>query len=417
MRVTFVHDQSIAENFMRYLTIGLLMFACGCGPLRPFEVATTGGRTALTQWEYQEAISRIYQTQVLLNLIRMVEYGESPVHFEFSDITATIDDDAGVNLSLGFDDAPSGRVTIGSVSVPNVENPVSIMPSTSASRSVQLVAKVSPVVGKNWVYDWYYAIGNQFIRDPDLRWYREVTTADDPSCANFRLASDGSDITVSYRLRTYQLRSSAPANNEVFVSARECFSPPRELGALTTILSLLSSSRPDGEASQIPVEQLKSTGASSTYTFHLAVPDKTDPVYDDNLKQLGFYLMGKDVRVLVPQGAGNVPSEVRAKITRTASTYKLDQSLQLITEDDTGKGDRILDRYLAALAGKDPPKGTLVIEFTPGLVVPDRESLLLPSDRVAGLAKRRVPPGEKLEKQLLQEIVDEIRRLTATRGG
>lgn len=231
-------------------TLCLSLLITACGPLRPGQDLYTGGRTALSHWEYQDAIGRLYQTQVLLNLIRIVEYGETPVHFEFSDISTTVKDTADASLGLSFVDNPSGATISGNVIIPNHDTPISFAPKASAARSVEILAKAKPVTGRNWVYDWYYRIAEQMIENPNAKWWADILDdIAEQDCACDRIRP--SDIRLTYRGHTYKVRRCFPAAllESINVSTwsglgRYCLAPADELGSLASILNILSQSRP-----------------------------------------------------------------------------------------------------------------------------------------------------------------------------
>ena len=75
-------------------------------PLHPGQEATTGGRAGLTEWEYYDALNQMYQAQVMLNVIRLVEHGQAPLHFEFSNVKASITDSANIGSGFEFFDSP-----------------------------------------------------------------------------------------------------------------------------------------------------------------------------------------------------------------------------------------------------------------------------------------------------------------------
>ena len=372
----------------------VLLMCSGCGPLRPFEAVRTGGRTALTQWEYQEALARIYQTQVLLNLIRMVEYGEAPLHFEFTDISATIRDDASIGIDLSFNDSPEGLTVVGNVAVPKLDTPVNLTPKTSTSRSVQILANARPVVRTNWIYEWYYTIAWQFQNNPELRWYRQAHELDSPGCENSdespRLKS--SDITVSYRLRNYQLRTGikTPAG---------CFSPPEELGALTTILSLLTDSSP-AQSITIPVTKIEKHGIDQVKLF-LAEG------WGAARRSLG----GKALTLSIPRGASN--SDFSVPVTVTLFTAKEDPISAPLT-CRVLEIDALTSLSNAATAfEKLQDKGRGIrLRYSA-----DPDEILLPSKHVLRLAQRGQSTKPETEISILKRILDQVTLRNTAKGG
>lgn len=402
------------------LVIVFAFCAAGCGPLRPFEEFKTGGRTALAHWEYQEALSRLYQTQVLLNLVRMVEFGEAPVHFEFSDVQATITDDAGASLGLSFLDSPAGRLTVGNVLIPVQDNPITATPGVSSARRVQILAKAAPVTRNNWIYDWYYAVAGQMLRDPDIRWYR---TGDDDNCDDcgclddrLRLAREGSDLSVSYRFENYRLRNcvkiaAGSPYGEAFGSST-CISPPREIGALTTILTLLSDSRPDpAQSLQIP---LANDGfrqeALGQYRAQMAIGnDRKSEDYRERLFEFMRFLENdeKRVRIQIAQGAG----ESYASFRMLVSDSDAEKGILFLELEDLNQESSIrsaLQKHESLL--KDEKRMALSVE----LEERRDDRLILPSEEVERLAKRSSSAPKTLELDLLKDILSELRRLRAS---
>ena len=210
-------------QFARALGLFVLAVAphlvLGCrfdGPLRPGQEATTGGRTALTQWEFYDAVTQMYEAQVLLNIVRLVEYGEAPVHFEFSDILATITDSGRAALGFEFFDSPTGFSGVGSRVVSNPDTNVKFTPSIEGSRQVVLQAKATPVTRQNWIYGWYYEVADTFLRFPDQKFY--LTGRHELGAQRM--------TQIAYRGTVYRV-------NPVKADA---------LGALTAIVSFLSKS-------------------------------------------------------------------------------------------------------------------------------------------------------------------------------
>lgn len=207
--------------------------ACGCSS-RPFGAGagamtevTTGGRTALSKWEFYEALSQMYQAQVMLNIVRLVEYGEAPLHLEFSDITATVTDNAGVGSGFEFFDSPIGFEGVGNVVVPIRDTNVKFTPELSLGRQVVIQAKATPIVRNNWVYAWYYTMADQYTKEEKWAFYKKATALED-----FR-----DRLKIRYRGDTYIVKDDKELKDTGLV-------PQHELGGLTAILSFLSPSSP-----------------------------------------------------------------------------------------------------------------------------------------------------------------------------
>ncbi len=219
---------------------GLVAVLAGCtSPLRFGQELQTGGRAGLTQWEVYDAYAQLYKAQVFLNIVRLVEYGEAPLHFEFSDITATITDKAGVSSGFEFFDSPAGVAGIaGAVVVPTADTNVKFTPSLSASRDVVVQAKAMLVGRENWVYDWYYTVADQYKGDKRFSFYEPIGA----------LGNNGGRLALWYRGKRYGARDSFGEKGQ-FKKADGALdtlqpTPEEELGSLTAILSFMRNSNP-----------------------------------------------------------------------------------------------------------------------------------------------------------------------------
>lgn len=214
----------------------------GCAsPLRFGQELQTGGRAGLTQWEVYDAYAQMYKAQVFLNIVRLVEYGEAPLHFEFGDVIATITDQASIGSGFEFFDSPAGAPVIaGAVVVPVPDTNIKFMPSLSSSRNVVVTAKAKLIGRENWVYDWYYTVADQYKKDKgiekkDIRFYKRIGSLD----------HNGGRLALWFRHVRYGVR-------EVFEkpfgvgNGRDKIQPKpeEELGSLTAILSFMRSSNP-----------------------------------------------------------------------------------------------------------------------------------------------------------------------------
>lgn len=402
-----------------------IFLVVGCGPLRPFEEFKTGGRTALTQWEYQEAISRLYQSQVLLNLIRMVEYGETPVHFEFSEIQATIIDETSAGMGISFDDSPTGRNIVGNVIIPTYDTPINFKPEFGGSRRVQLFAKAAPIVRKNWVYDWYYQIAQQFRADPSLRWY-EASIAGTGRGVDlvreepFGLHDRGSDIVVTYQKTRYVLKPQVkvePGSQFYSFAPGKVLTPPRELGALTTILTLLSESRPESTLSNLPVSAIKPLGDSNRQ-YELYVPTSTAVavVVDDFIARINDssntqlpYRLTMDQPDLIGRATFLVkPIEAQRRgdfIVFVVRYNTLPRRTGLATAVDAWN----------AVKSKNKDRASASLSFE-AFELKDAELLIQPLMMVQHLSKRASPGPIVEDKDLLKGILEQLERLNSSQS-
>jgi hypothetical protein len=232
------------------------LLGSGCvapGPLRPGQEATTGGRTAQSQWEFHDALTQMYQAQVMLNVIRLAEYGEAPLHFEFSDITATIRDEGKAAIGFEFLDSPAGGSAVGSVFVANRDTNVRFTPSLSLGRNVEIQAKATPVTRQNWIYNWYYTVADQFTQHEERKFYRKAPPSEALSMA-IKAYTEGR-LALWYRGDLYRVREAfhTPLEVEHYPLGSSdlrkermdaALRPQDELGGLTAILSFLQPSDP-----------------------------------------------------------------------------------------------------------------------------------------------------------------------------
>lgn len=215
-----------ARPMFGFLVAVLLCPFASCvhsNPLRPGQEATTGGRAALNQWEFYEALSQMYQAQVLLNVVRLVEHGETPIHFEFSNVQAQIEDKAGVSSGFEFFDSPQGiNSVVGTVVVPNPDTNVMFTPSIAIDRTVTITADAKPLTRQNWILDWYFFAAER-CSSPTTSFYGKLDLGE------VMRDSTGRGSVIHYRGKHYAVR-------DVHDS--------RELTGLTTIVSFLQESRP-----------------------------------------------------------------------------------------------------------------------------------------------------------------------------
>lgn len=221
-------------------------------PLRPGQEFTTGGRTALTQWEFYDALSQMYQAQVFLNVVRLVEYGEAPLHFKFSDVTATITDSGGVASGFEFFDSPLGVNIVGQNVIGTGQTNVKFTPSLSLDRKVQIQAKATPVTDKDWIYDWYYTVADYFLENgsskskrSNARCFYERFTGVNALCEALKASKDHR-LALWYRGDLYAVRQEYDefVKKEISTVSPKPITPEEELGALTTLISLLRESSP-----------------------------------------------------------------------------------------------------------------------------------------------------------------------------
>lgn|GEM_PF-4471722 len=416
-----------------HLAIIALTVVAGCGPLRPFEELKTGGRTALTQWEYQEAISRLYQSQVLLNLIRMVEYGETPVHFEFSDIQTTITDDASADLGLSFTDGPSGRDIVGTVILPQYDNPVSFMPNISGARKVSILAKAAPVTRKNWIYDWYYQIADQWRAHPQLRWYY-AWLADSPQQRpisnaveiekNFKLDTEDSGITVFYHGHQFFLRPYIDLDCEEGDGRRrkngyKSIVPARELGALTTILCQLAESRPADASLEVQIDEIIPFKNQKQLDVIIGSPNpfaSSDQKFKNFFGRLAASVAVNPVRLKLSQGAGSAYKsflvEVMDQRVKTGNPNQQVVRISLLGTPDTSDFSKAVKRWNDLRSGGSNPDAVLNIEANS-----TNESIIIPTTLVGSLAKRKSKDDKLDEKKLLSAILGELERQNSRAAG
>lgn len=232
------------------------LVGAGCrsmsSPLHPGQEALTGGRAALSQWEFYDALAQMYRAQVMLNVVRLVEYGEAPLHFEFSDITAKVTDQASIGSGFSFLDSPVGGSVVGNVFVATPDTNVTFTPSISTSRKVEIQAKATPVVRNNWIYNWYYTIADQFTdhtrlsskgRANERAFYERISGATKFG-RDFWENLKGR-LSLWYRGDLYVIKESYKSPFEVdgFTLRRSPF-PAEELGGLTAIVTFLQPSDP-----------------------------------------------------------------------------------------------------------------------------------------------------------------------------
>ena len=106
----------IANIAGRFLPVGLMILIAGC-------TTSYGPRTIPgARFDYNEAISRSWDDQLLLNLVRL-RYRDNPLFVDVSSITASysVERSGAIGGSVGSDEGPQGSAGVG---LKLVENPV-----------------------------------------------------------------------------------------------------------------------------------------------------------------------------------------------------------------------------------------------------------------------------------------------------
>lgn len=298
---------------------------CGCGsmfsPLRVGQEAQTGGRATLSMWEVYDALSQMYQAQVMMNMIRLVEYGETPLHFEFSSITPNITDTGMVSSTFKFVDSPTGKLIGGGLvgAGAQLDTNVTFTPMVSGTRVVNITAKAEPIVRENWVYNWYYTMAEIYDKRPERRFYMSAKPWE------AAVAAVEGRLVMQYRGKAYMVK---PDTEKLFPT-KDKQSPrvsglvaertaQRELGGLTAIVSFLGKSDPMSVSrALLRINMMLVDGPSKDGKLSLSVVQEgLSKKERDELDKIGKLLEEKKARVWIsfPVKPGNPYFEVDLQI-------------------------------------------------------------------------------------------------------
>ncbi|MCG8404987.1 MAG: hypothetical protein MI923_07305 [Phycisphaerales bacterium] len=369
------------ENVVVAMVLALPVLAGGCvtstsSPLHPGQEATTGGRAGLSEWEYYDALNQMYQAQVMLNVIRLVEHGQAPLHFEFSNVKASITDTADIGSGFEFLDSPIGGKVIAGEFVGPGETNVKFTPSIGASRTVFLEAEAKPITRKNWVYKWYYKVADYFKKDGCRAFYEEVKfphSLGKPWKEWFK-----GRLTIWYRTKLYVVREYYASGCEPSpLSPSPPVSPESELGALTAILSFLQKSDPDTATEAeirvpatfaLPIQPSGQSEAvqaiwgvsARTAKLFLDVKTKGAGLSESSWGRLRTHLNGihPELKIRFPVKQGEAYSEHLLEFSHYHS-FPSPQTLQELLRKEAIKNkllknEKILDDDLAILAREHP---------------------------------------------------------------